>query len=144
MKLGPLPEKFKDQVSFFIDLEGKVQDILDLGAKGEHLGRLAYGQEVFNAIYKLVPISQHFKLQAVPGDNNSRMKLENTKKKVMKFRDTANLLEKHGREKDDGDDLYNLYDHEPNYQASNSYPPPSILPSSTTSTASTVFTVSNP
>ena len=49
--LGPIPEKFRDQVTFFIDLERKIQDILDLGAKGEHLGRLAYGQEVFNAIY---------------------------------------------------------------------------------------------
>ena len=37
-KLGTVPEKFKDQVTFFIDLEAKIQDILDLGAKGENLG----------------------------------------------------------------------------------------------------------
>ena len=43
-KLGSVPEKFKDQVTFFIDLESKIQDILSLGAKGERLGRLAYGQ----------------------------------------------------------------------------------------------------
>ena len=68
-KLGPIPEKFKDQVTFFIDLEGKIQYILNLGAKGEHLGRLAYGQEVFNVIYNLVTVSQHIKLLPVQGDN---------------------------------------------------------------------------
>ena len=29
-KLGPIPEKFKEQVTFFVDLEGKIQDILGL------------------------------------------------------------------------------------------------------------------
>ena len=54
-KLGPQPEKYKDQVVFFINLESK---ILDLGAKGQYLGRLAYGQEVFNAIFNLVTVGQ--------------------------------------------------------------------------------------
>ena len=35
-KLGTVPEKFKDQVTFFINLEAKIKDILDFGAKGEH------------------------------------------------------------------------------------------------------------
>ena len=83
-KLGPQPEKFKDQVSFFIDLEGKAQHILDLGAKGEHLGCLAYGLDVFNTIYNLLPVSKHIKLLAVRWDKYSRMKLENTRKKLMK------------------------------------------------------------
>ena len=67
-KLGPMPEKFMDQVKFFIDLEAKIQDILDLGTKGEHLVRLIYGQEVLNAVYNLVTVSQHLKLLAVQGD----------------------------------------------------------------------------
>ena len=41
-KMGALPERFKDQVTFYVDLEGKIQEILNLGAKGDHLGRLAY------------------------------------------------------------------------------------------------------
>ena len=31
-KLGTAPKKYCDQVAFFINLEAKVQDILDLGA----------------------------------------------------------------------------------------------------------------
>ena len=53
-KLGSLPERFKDQVTFFMDLEGKIQEILDLGAKGDHLGRLAYGPDIFKAVYNLL------------------------------------------------------------------------------------------
>ena len=30
-KLGTVPEKYKDQVTFFINLEAKIHDILDLG-----------------------------------------------------------------------------------------------------------------
>ena len=81
-KLGTVPEKFKDQVTFYIDLESKIQDILNPGAKGEYLGRLAYGQEVFKAIYNLVTVGQLLKLRAVPGDKYSREKLENTKNKL--------------------------------------------------------------
>ena len=69
----------------------KIQDILDLGAKGYYLGRLAYGQDVFNAVYNLVTVSQHIKLHAVPGDKYSREKLENTKNKLMEFREAANI-----------------------------------------------------
>ena len=65
-KLGTAPEKFKDQVTFFLDL-----DILNLGAKGEHLGRLAYGQDVFNAIYNLLTVSPHLGL---PTQNHPYMK----------------------------------------------------------------------
>ena len=93
-KLGKVPEKFMDQVTFFINLEAKIQDILDLGAKGEHLGRLAYGQDVFYAVYNLVTVSQHIKLLAVPGDKYSIEKLQKTKDKLMEFRDTANALDK--------------------------------------------------
>ena len=81
-------------MAFFIDLESKIQDILDLGAKGEYLGRLAYGQEVFNAIFNLVTVSQFLKLRAVPGDKYSREKLENTKNKLMEFREASNFLDK--------------------------------------------------
>ena len=97
-KLGLMPEKFKDQVAFFINLE----DILDLGAKGEHLGRLAYGQDVFNAVYNLVTVSQHIKLLAVPGDKYSIEKLQKTKDKLMEFRDTANMLDKTRVDSDPG------------------------------------------
>ena len=82
-KLGPQPEKYKDQVAFFIDLESKIQDILDLRGKGEYLRRLAYGQEVFNAVFNLVTVSQLLKLRAVPGDKYSKEKMENTKNKLM-------------------------------------------------------------
>jgi hypothetical protein len=92
-KLGMVPEKVKDQVTFFIELEAKIQDILDLGAKGEHLGRLTYRQDVFNAIYNVLMISQHLKLIAVSGDKYSREKLMNTKDKLMEFRETANVLD---------------------------------------------------
>ena len=80
--LGPQPETYKEQVAFFIYLESKIQDILDLGSKGKYLGRLAYGQEVFNAVFNLVTVSQLLKLRAVPGDKYSREKLENTKNKL--------------------------------------------------------------
>ena len=53
-KLWSLPERFKDQVTFYVDLEGKIQEILNLGAKGDHLGRLAYGQDVFKAVYNML------------------------------------------------------------------------------------------
>jgi hypothetical protein len=60
-------------------------DILDLGANGEHLGGLAYGQDVFNAIYNMLTVSQHLKLIAVSGDKYSREKLMNTKDKLMEL-----------------------------------------------------------
>ena len=85
-KMGSLPERFKDQVTFYVDLEGKIQEILNLGAKGDHLGRLAYGQDIFNAVYNLLKDSQVLKLLAVPGDPYSRGKLENIKKKLGEFR----------------------------------------------------------
>ena len=69
--MGSLPERFKDQVTFYVDLEGKIQEILDLGAKGGHLGRLAYGQDIFNAVYNLLKDRQVLKLLAVPGDKYS-------------------------------------------------------------------------
>ena len=93
-KLGTVPEKYRDQVTFFIDLEAKIQDILDLGAKGDHLGRLAYGQDVFNAIYNNLTVSQHLKLVAVPGDKYSREKLIKSKDKLSEFREAANVLDK--------------------------------------------------
>ena len=74
----------------------KIQDILDLGAKGDHLGRLAYGQDVSNAVYNLVTVSKHIRLLVVPGDKYSREKIEKTKDKLMEFRDTANALDKTG------------------------------------------------
>jgi len=92
-KMGSLPERFKDQVTFYVDLEGKIQEILDLGAKGGHLGRLAYGQDIFNAVYNLLKDRQVLKLLAVPGDKYSRDKLENTKKKLGEFRADANALD---------------------------------------------------
>ena len=64
-------------------------------SQGRAPGRLDYDQEVFLTIYNLSPVSKHIKLLTVHGDKYSRMKLENTKKKLMKFRDTANLLDKH-------------------------------------------------
>ena len=68
-KLGSVPEKFKEQVTFFIELESKIQDILNLGAKGDHLGRLAYGQEVFNAIYNSVTVGKNLQLLELPGES---------------------------------------------------------------------------
>ena len=65
-----------------MDLEGKIQEILNLEGKGDHLGRLTYGQGVFRAVYNLLKNSQILKLLAVPGDKYSREKLENTKKKL--------------------------------------------------------------
>ena len=56
-ELGSLPEKFKDQVSFYIGHEWKFQDIMDLGAKAEHLGPLAYGHDIFNTIYNILPVA---------------------------------------------------------------------------------------
>ena len=58
-----VPEKFRNQVTFFNNLEAKTQDILDLEAKGDHLGRLAYGQDVFNAIYNSLSVSISGSLQ---------------------------------------------------------------------------------
>ena len=83
-KLGSLPERFKDQVTFYVDLEGKIQEILNLGVKGDHIGRLAYGQDVFRAFYNFLKNSQILKY--------SREKLENTKKKLGEFRADANAL----------------------------------------------------
>ena len=93
-KLGTVPERYFDQVTFFINLEAKVQDILDLGAKDDHLGRLAYGQDVFNAIYNRLTASQHLKLLAVPWDKCSRENLIKTKDKLNEFREAANMLDK--------------------------------------------------
>jgi hypothetical protein len=93
-KLGTVPEKYKDQVSFFVVLEAKIQDILDLGAKGENQGRLAYGQDVFYAIYNLPTVSQHLQLLAVPGDKYSREKLMKTKDKSVELRKAANTMKK--------------------------------------------------
>ena len=93
-KLGSVPEKSKDQVTFFIDLESKIQDILNLGAKGDHLGRLAYGQEVFNAIFNRLTVTQHLKLLAVPGDMCSREKL--IKSRVMCGERCRSSLMPHG------------------------------------------------
>ena len=67
---------------------------MDLGVKGEHLGRLTYGQEVFYAVYNLVTVSQNLKLLAVPGDKYSREKLEKTRDKLMEFREASNILDK--------------------------------------------------
>ena len=92
-KLGALPERFKDQVTFYVDLECKIQEILNLGAKGDHIGRLAYGKDVFKTIYNLMKTSQNLKLVAVKGDKYSREKLENTKKKLGEFRADANTLD---------------------------------------------------
>ena len=92
-KLGSLPERYKGQVTFYVDLEGKIQEILNLGAKGDHLGRLAYGQDVFNAVYNLLKHNLILKLLAVPGSKYSREKLENTKKKLGEFRADANALD---------------------------------------------------
>ena len=89
------PAKLRElQVTFFIDLEAKLQDILDLRAKGDHLGRLAYGQDVFNAIYNNLAVSQNLKLVAVPWDKYSREKLIKTKDKLTEFREAANMLDK--------------------------------------------------
>ena len=88
-KLGAVLEKYRDQVTFFIDLEAKIQDILDMGATGDHLGRLSYGQDVFNAIYNSLTVSQHLNLVALPGD-----KLNRSKEKLSEFREAANMLDK--------------------------------------------------
>ena len=88
-KLGMVPEK--DEITFFIKLEVKIQDIQDLGAKGDHLGRLAYGQDVLNAIYNSLTVSQYLKLMAVPGDKYSREKLMKSQDKLVEFGDQVGL-----------------------------------------------------
>ena len=70
--MDPLHEKHRDQVSYYVDLEGKIQDILDLGGKGGHFGGLAYGPDIFNAIYNPMKEGQMIKLHAVPGKKYSR------------------------------------------------------------------------
>ena len=57
------------------------------------MGRLAYGQDIFRAIYNLLKNNQILKLLAVLGDKYSREKLENTKKKLGEFRADTNALD---------------------------------------------------
>ena len=65
-----------------------------MGAKRQHLGSFAYGQDIFNAIYNILTVSQHLKLLAVPGDKYSREKLIQSKNKLSEFRNAANMLDK--------------------------------------------------
>ena len=87
------------------------------------MGRIAYGQYVFNAIYNLVPIGQHVKLQAVPVDKYYREKLENTKDKLMQFRFTLKIFDKQrvesvGKKHGNGGGTYHqdFHEHSPLYE----------------------------
>ena len=75
-KLGSLPKKFREQVHWLVDLEGKIQGILDL----------VCGLDVFNAIFNLFWLAQ---FRRVAGDKYTREKLGNIKNKLVEFRDTT-------------------------------------------------------
>ncbi len=50
------------QVSWYTDLIGKLQRILELGMQTDDLAALAFGQDVFNAVLNLFPAKEALKL----------------------------------------------------------------------------------
>ena len=54
-KCGKMPETHMAQVSWFTDLIGKMQRIVELGGQSDDLAASAFGVEVFNSILTLFP-----------------------------------------------------------------------------------------
>jgi hypothetical protein len=106
-KTGSKPEKFRDQVTWYIDLEGKIQQLLDLGSRNDDLGRVAFGHDVFNVILNLFPIRETIKLSKLSGTGKfTKDRLQEFQTTIASFREVANMMDKirtePGNQKKDG------------------------------------------
>ena len=97
-KLGQLPgkdggqENYQKQVQWYLTLDGLLQDLIELGDRGEDLADEAFKQSTVRDILNLFPSKLHLKLSKLPG--RKREKLVNIKDQLQSFRNDAQLLDK--------------------------------------------------
>ena len=61
-KIGPKPDKYKDQVAWLTDLMGKLQGLVELGYQNGNFAREVFSRDVFNTILKPFPYKEHVKM----------------------------------------------------------------------------------
>jgi hypothetical protein len=91
-RTGPKPEKDRDQVIWYTDLEGKIQQLLDLGSRSDDMGRFTFGPDVFRVILNLFPTREHLRLGKFTKD-----RLQNFKTEIASFRQTPTCWTRTGQ-----------------------------------------------
>ena len=95
-KMGPKPDRPKDQVTWYTDLLGKLQRLLELGEKNEDLARVAFSGDIFSSIMNLFPDKEMLKLAKLADVHGryTKQRMEDLIKRLDEKRQDANLLDK--------------------------------------------------
>ena len=71
-KLRSLPAKTTESISWYCDLDARLQSLLELGASEESLGSMALGRDVVKTLINLFPRRLAEKLVQTVGEFGSR------------------------------------------------------------------------
>ena len=95
-KCGKMPETHMAQVSWFTDLIGKMQRIVELGGQSDDLAASAFHVEVFNSILTLFPSKDALKLskRSLECGKRTKERMEYLIKELEEKRSDANEMDK--------------------------------------------------
>ena len=91
-KLPPVDQGYQKQIQWYLSLDGVIQDILDLGDRGDDLADEAFKQITLRDVMNFFPDKIHLKLTSLPG--RRRQKLAKIKDQLKTYRSNAQILDK--------------------------------------------------